>query len=410
MSIFKKITLLFLISLLLMLLIGYQIDKINTQRVEALVVQKYLQDAKKVFFWIATESSDRLEKKLNTLNLSLLDANIESNMQTLLIQPHSFGELNILKTEDGKFLLFIRYIDDTLLLSDNKLQNSLQNQWLLNLLVALDIFLLLVMFFIILKILSPLKHIISKMQDFAKGDYKSRVNVKGKDEISEVATTYNMMAQKLEDFIISKEEFLRDVAHELRTPIAKGLFAVEALDSSKSKDIIHKSFTELERLSSEFLEIEKLHNMESLQIESFKVETLILQSLSKLICEDESKISIDIRNDFTILADLNYLSLALKNLIDNAIKYSSQYPIVITVDNEQIAVKNRAKELNKDISYYLQAFTREENLSESEGHGLGLNIVKKVLDKHHLELNYKYIDGWHVFTICFNKKTLSKSK
>ncbi len=403
MSIFKKITLLFLISFSLMLVISHQIDKVNTQRVEALIMQKYLQDANKVFLWLATATPEELDKRLQTLNLSRVNVQRSASMQTILVQPHSFGELSILKTTDANYLLFIRYMDDVLLLSDNKLQKSLQQQWLLNMLILLDIVVLIIIFFIILKILSPLKQIISSMQYFAQGEYQSRTEVTSRDEIGEVAETYNMMAQKLEDLITSRQEFLRDVSHELRTPISKGLFAVETLEPSSSKAIIHRSFMELERLSAELLAMEKLHAMDTLNLETFKAETLILEALSRLILEDESKIDIDIRTDFTIEGDLNYLSLALKNLIDNAIKYTLEYPVLIIADDDTIIVKNRADKLNDNISYYLEPFTREESARQSEGYGLGLNIVKKVLERHQLSLDYAYAEGYHTFSIRFKK-------
>ncbi|MGB6019256.1 MAG: ArsS family sensor histidine kinase [Sulfurimonadaceae bacterium] len=404
MSIFKKITLLFLISLSLMVVIGYQIDKINTQRVEALITQKYLQDAKKVFLWLATATPDELEKRLPALNLSRLNIPIDQSMQIILAQPHSFGELNILKTAGTEYLLYIRYMDDTLMLSDKQLQKSLQEQWLLNILVLLDIVVLIIIFFIILKILSPLKQIISKMQDFAKGKYQSRAEVESRDEIGEVAQTYNMMAQNLEDLITSRQELLRDVGHELRTPIAKGLFAVETLEPSPSKAIIHKAFSELERLSTELLEIEKLHAMNTLNLETFKAETLILEALSRLMLEDESKVTVDLHSDFTIEGDLNYLALALKNIIDNAVKYALEYPVSITADDDMIIVKNRGDKLSDTIAYYLEPFTQEESSRRSEGYGLGLNIVKKILDRHHLALHYEYTEGLHVFSIPFSKQ------
>ncbi len=404
MSIFKKISLLFLISLSLMVVIGYQIDKINTQRVEALITQKYLQDARKVFPLLATAAPDELQTRLPALNLTRLEIPVDASMQTLLSQPHSFGELSILKNADGEYLLYLRYMDDTLLLSDKQLQSSLQEQWLLNILVLLDIAVLVIIFFIILKMLSPLRELIAKMQAFAQGAYQSRAAVKSRDEIGEVAQTYNMMAQNLEDLITSRQELLRDVGHELRTPIAKGLFAVETLEASPSKSIIHRSFSELERLIAELLEIEKLHAVKTLQSETFKAETLILEALSRLILEDESKITIDIRSNFTIQGDLGYLALALKNLIDNAVKYALSYPVSVTADEETIVVKNRGERLNSNFAHYLEPFTREEGSRQSEGYGLGLNIVKKILDRHHLVLQYDYLEGFHTFSILFSRR------
>ena len=160
MSIFKKITILFLISFSLMMVIGFQMDKINTQRVEALITQKYLQDAKEIFSLLATLNPDQIEQQVQALNLTRLDMTSDNSMKIILNQPHSFGELQILKTTDSKYLLYIRYMDDSILLSDNQIQKSFQEQLLLNILVVFDIIVLITIFLIILKMLSPLKELI----------------------------------------------------------------------------------------------------------------------------------------------------------------------------------------------------------------------------------------------------------
>lgn len=69
--------------------------------------------------------------------------------------------------------------------------------------------------------------------------------------------------------------------------------------------------------------------------------------------------------------------MALKNLIDNALKYAITYPIEIKATKNNIYIKNQANKLNKKIEYYLKPFTQE--LSQRDGFGLGLSIVNKIL-------------------------------
>ena len=134
-------------------------------------------------------------------------------------------------------------------------------------------------------------------------------------------------------------------------------------------------------------------------MKNFKVSTLVLESLSKLAIEDESKVSVLIKNDFTIEGDLYYLTLALKNLIDNAMKYAKEFPIIIESKDNKIFVKNIGDELLNDLIYYIQPFTREPN--QVEGHGLGLNIVNKILELHNFNLKYKYKDSYNTFIVIF---------
>ncbi|MDN5128784.1 HAMP domain-containing protein, partial [Aliarcobacter butzleri] len=289
----------------------------------------------------------------------------------------------------------INYLDEEYILKTPDEQN-LNDKIILNFLVFLDIFALFLIFLYLLKLLSPLKTITKEIKNFANGDLSTRININSKDEIGTLAKTFNSMASSLENSIKTKEELLRDIGHELRTPIAKGKFAIEKIDDFSQKELLKKIFSDLESLTNELIELEKL-NLAKLNLTTFSAETLVLESLGKLYLEDESKIQIDINEDFKINADLYYLSIAFKNLIDNALKYAISFPIIIKVDKNQISISNKGKELSKEFEYYLKPFTQE--LSQRDGFGLGLSIVKKILDRHNFQLLYFYENDYNIFKI-----------
>ena len=168
-------------------------------------------------------------------------------------------------------------------------------------------------------------------------------------------------------------------------------------DNQIIKDI-NTIFYDIEKLTSKLLEREKL-NFAVLETNKFKASSLILESLSKLSIEDESKVIVNIKDDFNIEADFYYLTIALKNLIDNALKYAEEFPIVIDSKDNTIYVKNIANELSNDLIYYIQPFTREPN--QQQGHGLGLNIVSKILGLHVFDLKYEHKDSYNIFNISF---------
>lgn len=402
MSIFTKITALFLLSLILMVAIGYKIDTINTQKYESIVLQKYLLDGKKIFKWMSTYSADELEDKFKTLNLVTIDP-VRSE-QVLMRQSHTFGLFEILKAPEGEYILHIRYIDEDIYLLDTTLQEVLREGWILNLLVLADIVVLAIILIIILRMLSPLNAITGSMRQFAQGEYRSRSRVESRDEIGEVARSYNEMAQTIENLILSRQELLRDVGHELRTPITRGLFALEQIENSKARDTLKHSFRELDQLTQELLEIEKLEATDTIQSEKISVETLVMEALSKLYVTDESNISVQIKENFTLNGDIQYLSLALKNLIDNALKYAEQFPIIVEVAAQRISVYNYGQPLEKEFSYFLTPFTRQESSRTTQGFGLGLNIVSKIIAKHGFLLTYNYENGRHCFSIIMEPK------
>jgi len=397
MSIFTKITVLFLISLALMVGIGYKIDTINTQKYESVVLQKYLLDGRKIFSWMATSTADELNDRFRSLNLVKISP-VDSKL-VMLRQLHTFGLLEILKEDEGDYILHIRYFDDDIYLRDTTLQRAQKEGWILNALVIADIVVLAIIFFIILRMLSPLHSITASMRRFAQGEYRSRSPIHSRDEIGEVARSYNEMAQTIENLIRSRQELLRDVGHELRTPIARGMFALEQLEDSKIRDSLKHSFKELNQLTQELLEIEKLQSTDTIQLEIFSAETLVMEALSKLHLSDESNIEVRIEENFSITGDLQYLSLALKNLLDNALKYTDRLPIRLEASSKSINVYNHGEPLEKEFGYFLTPFTRQESSRTTDGFGLGLDIVSKIVAKHGFLLSYRYENEEHCFSI-----------
>ena len=395
MSIFKKISILFLISLSLMIVIGFWTDSINSKRIDILIKEKYIKISNELFENI--ENKNQLTKLFMKYDLELKKEYLENkNDEVLYENKLTFGDILILKKESyDEFILKLKYLDDEYILITPDDEN-INDKLILNILVFLDIFVLFLIFLYILKLLSPIKTITKQLKNFANGDLSSRINIKSNDEIGILANTFNKMASNLENLIQTREELLRDIGHELRTPIAKGKFAIEKIDDFSQKELLKKIFKDLEVLTNELIELEKL-NSTKLNITKFSAETLIIESLGKLYLDDESKIEINIDENFKINADLYYLSIVIKNLIDNALKYASSFPILISVEKNEISILNNGAKLSKDFEYYLKPFTQE--LSQRDGFGLGLSIVKKIIDRHNFKLEYSHKNEMNIFKI-----------
>lgn len=399
MSIFKKISILFIISLALMSIIGFWIDNINAKRINSLVEEKYIKISNELFENI--ENKNLVDKLINKYDLEFeKDPLEEKDYEILYDNKLTFGSILILKKSfDDEFIIKIKYLDDEYILETPDEENII-DKLILNILIFVDIFVLILIFLYILKLLSPLKSITKQLSNFANGDLSSRIDISSKDEIGILANTFNNMANSLENSIKTREELLRDIGHELRTPIAKGKFAIEKIDDFSQKELLKKIFLDLEILTNELIELEKL-NLTKLNLTTFSAETLIVESLGKLYLEDESKININILDDFKISGDLNYLSVALKNLIDNALKYAITYPIIIEANKNEISILNKGKKLSKEFEYYLKPFTQE--LAQRDGFGLGLSIVNKIIDKHNFKLDYSYENEFNIFKIYLLK-------
>ncbi|MGP2657729.1 ATP-binding protein [Malaciobacter sp. WC5094] len=276
-------------------------------------------------------------------------------------------------------------------------------------LVILLLIAFLLSFVISSKITKEIKDMLDKLnkgvlQLFKDDENSIKVDIGKDNELSEITNNLNSYLEKQADIIHSREELLRNISHELKTPIAKAKFLLENLKHDKDNiqiENINNVFIDMEELISKLLQREKL-NFAKINPSKFKISSLILEALSKLSIDDESKVFLDIKDDFDIEGDKYYLTIALKNLIDNAMKYANTYPIKIKSFDNKIQIQNTADKLSSSLIYYIQPFTRE--LNQQVGHGLGLNIVNKIIEIHDFTLGYKYENSQNVFFIDFKSK------
>jgi len=98
-----------------------------------------------------------------------------------------------------------------------------------------------------------------------------------------------------------------------------------------------------------------------------------------------------------LTSDIKLLALAIKNLLDNGIKYSTDKHVTLRSAWEGLEVRSQGDELQHPLSYYIEPFSQEEK--RSSGFGLGLYIVHSILEKLGCKLGYRYEDGNNVFII-----------
>lgn len=388
-------------------------DKIN-------IVNQRIKKANELFKNMNTlktkimNNSESKEEKKNLIlifsNFEIIQKQINEDLYTLVINKNNdFSSFNkefekINKNSNKLLNLEIKYLKDKLNQTQNQRDKFLETIKLE--LVILFIFLFLLSFVISTKIIREIKEKLYRLNQgilhlFKNGEETIKVDIGENNELREITKNLNSYLEKQADIIHSREELLRNISHELKTPIAKGKFMMQKLEKLDDKKIlkdINMVFYDIEMLTSKLLQREKL-NFAVIKTTKFKTSSLILDSLSKLLIDDESKVSVNVKNDFTINADFYYLSLALKNLIDNAMKYAIEVPIIIESFDNTIYIKNISNELSNDLIYYLQPFTREPN--QQQGHGLGLNIVNKILELHDFSLNYKHENSYNIFSISF---------
>lgn len=402
MSIIYKVIIFFLISFSLMIFVSMKINKLTQNTIETLLKDKYINVSDELFTYLSNSNQTILEKKINDLKFEIVEdkEHYFKSSQVLYKYDTELSSIKILKHEDNKYLLYMKYLDDDILVIDKSQNSSFEQKEFLDYMILADILILITLCLLILKMVYPLKNISKIIRKFGDGEYNLRINTSNKDEIGDVAKTFNSMASNIQDLIISRQRLLRDIGHELKTPISKSKIALEMIEENKYKKILKKALSQIDEMVNELLYIEKLSsNQNRLNIETFSSETVVGEALSRLFIEDESLVNISINSSFEIKGDLNYLSIALKNLIDNGLKYGTTKPVYLLIDDRKISIKSTGEPLDKPLEYYCEAFTQGDNSRSAEGYGLGLSLVKRILDKHNFTFSYQHEDGFNLFVI-----------
>lgn len=385
-----------------MLYVSEKTDTLTKKTLQSLIKEKYLQASDELFSYLANNDLKKLQKKAQEFAFDELPLNNLKSFTSIYSHQSELSSIEILQKPTGEYLLYMKYLDDAILLSDRSQEKYLNEVQKLNYFIFIDILILIALFLIILKILYPLKKIANNIQIFGEGKYQTRVAINTKDEIGELAKEFNAMAKNIQELIHSREQLLRGIAHELKTPISKSKLALEMLDENRYTEILSRANKQMDEMTSELLNIEKLNaNQYHFTLKIFEIETLIADALSRLFIENEEMVEVIIEKNIKLEADLYYLSIALKNLIDNALKYSSSKPIKIIADEHSLKIISTGSALSKELDYYCKLFTQENNSREDKGYGLGLSLVKTILEKHQFQLQYQHKNGKNIFSIIF---------
>ncbi len=246
--------------------------------------------------------------------------------------------------------------------------------------------------------LKPLRRLQSQIQKVAGGDLSVSVKSNGKDEVAQVANALDDALRKLESLINSRQLFLRSIMHELKTPIAKGRLLSEFIESSKHKEEYDSIFERLELLIEEFSKIEQmLSSSYKLKLANYQAIDIVEQALELMILSEEEtdqRIELKIEGECRLYTDFDLLSLAIKNLIDNAIKYSPDHKVSITMGDTGITIANKGAKFTDSLEPYKEPFHDQKH-----GLGLGLYIVQSIIQMLSLKIEYLYSDGENIFII-----------
>lgn len=264
--------------------------------------------------------------------------------------------------------------------------------------------LLLMLYIWMIRSIQPLSKLKNEIIDFSEGNLEVSCKSDKNDEIAEVANAFDYAAQKVRELSKSRQLLLRAIMHELKTPIAKGRLLSEMVSDDRQKSRFHMIFQRLNLLIDEFAKIEQVASKSfKAVLKPYKIHDIIDASVDMLMLDDPSKhVNTVISKDYIIRADFGLLSLAIKNLLDNGIKYSRTRQVRIVIKDEKIEISNYGEKLKGDLEEYFEPFHAFKS-----GLGLGLYIVKSIVDIHKMKMDYQYKDGKNIFVLYQSEVTKS---
>ena len=340
-------------------------------------------------------------KNLLDMNYELFESKEEiknilsNNKKMIFARSNKHNETFKIFEIDGKIYLFFEKFDTQILIKDLDSQNLTNSFYTIFVFVSLLI-VITILYINTLKKLLPLKELKDKVINFGDEKFDFELsNSSSKDEVTLLANEFKKSAIKLKNIKESRNIFIRNIMHELKTPITKGKFLLQLEKSDENIEKLKMVFNRLESLINEFATIEELISQNRvLEKKSYFLEDLLDNAKDILMIDDNC-----VKNSYeNIKLNVNFklFSIAIKNLIDNAIKYSNDKKVEVLTQNEDILFVNSGKKLEGDFEKYLEPFYSK---SSNESFGLGLYIVFNILKANGYNLLYKYEDGKNIFII-----------
>lgn len=251
------------------------------------------------------------------------------------------------------------------------------------------------------KISEPIKEISEGAKKIGKGEDVPDIEIYSNDEIGMLAKSFNEMKKELAVTEQMRKEIVANVSHELRTPLTSIIgFIKGILDGVISKDeeekylsIAYEEANRLKDLTKDIVDVAKLESGSvSLNKEKFSLNELakdVYVEMEELVKEKNLKLILEEKeNDVVVCADKAKIRQVLINVINNSVKFTAKGYIKVTISKDgekaKIIVKDTGIGIQKDkISYLFNKFyTANDYGNATTGAGLGLNIVKNIVDMH----------------------------
>ena len=250
------------------------------------------------------------------------------------------------------------------------------------------------------KILSPVKKIIQQVKSINSNTLDQRLTIKeNHDQLYFLSLTFNSLLERLEDSFENQKQFIQHASHELRTPLTVILAETELglKDESLNKQMkqtfnkIYFQAKKLKQLLDALIEISFIENENALETKTIRLDEIV-QDAVDFIFKSNPKAKIEITyNDQHISetyleckGNADWVVIVIQNLLSNALKYSSNQPVHIRINDYPSSVEveildNGVGISHKDMKRIGNTFYRGKNSNLADGSGVGLSLSYKII-------------------------------
>ena len=265
------------------------------------------------------------------------------------------------------------------------------------------------------RLTKPFLEINDTVQKYSKGDYNIRIPVGDSKEASQLATSFNAMADQLKDLEATRRSFVANVSHELRSPLTsiKGFLeamqdgTIDRRDYDKYIDVVLSETRRMAAMVNDLLDLARIESGKTaLRLEVFDINELIRRTLLTFEARIyEKSMEVDVKfaiEQCYVEADNTQIGQVLRNIIDNAIKYSPEHSrlriATYALKREAyVSISDSGQGIpEEDVPHVFDRFYKVEKAhtpTHQSGTGLGLSIVKRIIDQHGQTITLKSARG-----------------
>ena len=242
-------------------------------------------------------------------------------------------------------------------------------------------------------LVSRLKHLNSVARLFGAGDFDARVRLNSSSYIGHIEREFNRMADRIQTLVNDNKLLSRAVSHDLKTPLARLRFGIEALEEcgnegtrKKYHNHIQKDLDEMESLVNTLLAYARLDEA-SIKMEREPVDlAAVIEVFLAADYANSSSIDFHSEDETILIGDKTYLKMLVQNVVSNAVRYGGG-KVKITLNGGAPGLMFCVEDDGPGFSdgeeaQVVQPFFRGKAVGEKAGYGMGLAIVKRIAEWH----------------------------